>query len=644
MSNQDRVAEYYDTAIFGCAGRMRLFLAAVLSATLAAAASPREDEWPVYGHDPGGTKYSPLGQINRRNVTSLRVAWTFHTGDMYDPQGHGGKKTAFESTPLYIDRVLYVTTPFGRLIALDPDTGAQKWAFDPKSDIKAGFGDFANRGAAAWVDSKTRQRRLFVASIDARLFAIDAATGNACDDFGTGGLVDLRRGLRNAPHYKAEYEETSPPAVIGDLVVVGSGVADNNYVDAASGEVRAFDARTGKLVWTWDPMPGQRTGAANTWSIISTDPERNLVFLPTGSASPDYYGGERPGNNLYANSLVALHAATGKIAWHFQTVHHDLWDYDVASQPTLFTAQRNGKQVPAIAVGSKTGNLFLLNRETGEPIFGVEERPVPSSDVPGEKASPTQPFPVLPKPVAPQSLTPETAWGQTDEDRKWCQDMLRSKRSEGIFTPPSVNGSIIFPGNIGGIAWGGTAFDAERRLLVIPTNRLAAYIRLIPRDQFDAQEGKEPNVEYARQRGTPYGLARTWLMSSKFVPCNPPPFGTLMAIDASTGEKKWESTMGALPWLPEDVGEKLGSPALGGPIVTGGGLVFLGATLDPYLKAYDVETGVLLWKGKLPTSARATPMTYRTAKGRQYVVIAAGGHDAPNSPMSDALVAFALGE
>jgi quinoprotein glucose dehydrogenase len=620
---------------------MKLLIAAVSLTALLAAASP-DAEWPVYGHDPGGTKYSPLGQITTRNVKNLRIAWTYHTGDMYDPKGRGGKVSAFECTPLFVNGTLYVTTPFGRLIALDPDTGAKKWTFDPKSDITAGFGDFANRGASTWVDRNTGQRRLFVATIDGRLFAIDAKTGKALDSFGTGGLVDLRKGLRNPPHYKAEYEETSPPAVIGNLVIVGSGVADNNYVDAASGEVRAFDARTGKLAWTWDPMPGQHTGAANTWSIISTDPERNLVFLPTGSASPDYYGGERPGNDLYADSLVALHADTGKMAWYFQTVHHDLWDYDVAPQPTVFTLRRNGKSIPAIAVGSKTGNLFLLNRVTGKPIFGVEERPAPKSGVPGEKTSPTQPFPVLPKPLVPQSLTADTAWGATAEDREWCRQMIAGKLAEGIFTPPSIGGSIIFPGNIGGIAWGGEAFDPAHQLLIVPTNRLAAYIRLIPRDKFDAEEGKEPGVEYARQRGTPYGLARIFLLNPRKIPCNPPPFGTLVAIDASTGEKKWEHTVGALPWLPEDLAGNWGSPALGGPIVTGGGLVFIGATLDPYLKAFDVQTGELLWKGKLPTSARATPMTYRTAKGKQYVVIAAGGHDAPGSPQGDALVAFAL--
>lgn len=608
---------------------------------LAQSGSPRETDWPVYGHDSGGTKYSALSDINKGNVKTLDVVWTFHSGDIYDPKGHGGKQSAFECTPLFIDGTLYMTTPFGRVIALDPDTGREKWSFDPKSRYRAGFGDFANRGPAAWVDSKTRERRIFVATIDARLFAVDASTGKAIDSFGNGGVVNLRTGLRNSPSATWEYEETSPPAVIGDLVIVGSGVPDNQRVDAASGEVRAFDARTGKLVWTWDPMPGQKTGAANTWSIISTDPQRHLVFLPTGSASPDYYGGERLGNDLYANSLVALHAETGKMAWYFQTVHHDLWDYDIASQPTLYTMHRDGKDIPAIAVGSKTGNLFLLNRETGEPIFGVEERPVPASDVPGEKASPTQPFPVLPKPLVPQRLTAENVWGPTEEDRKWCADFMKGKRAEGIFTPPSVQGSIIFPGNIGGMAWGGAAFDSRRGLLIIPTNRWAAYIRLIPRDKFDNQVGKEPEVEYARQRGTPYGLARTWLFTPDKVPCNAPPLGALTAIDVSTGEQKWQVPLGTFPWHSDwPDADKIGSPSLGGPIATAGGVIFIGGTFDTCFRAFDSDTGAELWKTKLPAAARATPMTYRTAKGKQYVVIAAGGFDGQTP--SDALVAFAL--
>lgn len=620
-------------------------LSGLLACVLAASAAPLKDgDWPVYGRDAGGSRYSPLAEIDRKNVTRLQVAWTFHTGDMYDPKGKGGKRSAFETTPLFVDNTLYITTPLGRVIALDPDLGTQKWAFDAKCNITAGWGDFATRGAATWVDSDTGRRRIFAATIDARLFAIDAQSGKAIDDFGTGGLVDLRKGLRNPPRETWEYEETSPPAVIGDVVVVGSAAADNQWVDGASGEVRAYDARTGKLRWTWDPMPGQRTGAANAWSILSADPGRNLVFVPTGSASPDYYGGERPGNDLYANSVVALRADTGKMAWHFQTVHHDLWDYDVASQPVLFTLRRDGKEVPAIAVGSKTGNLFLLHRETGEPLFGVEERPVPKSDVPGEASSPTQPFPVLPKPLVPQKLTAAEAWGATEADRKWCEEKIQASRAEGMFTPPSLRGSVIFPGNIGGMAWGGAAFDPERGLLLVPTNRLAAFIRLIPRDKFDEELRKHPDdVEFAPQRGTPYGLARSWLLTPRKIPCNPPPFGTLTAIDASTAQVKWEVPLGTLAWLADNpAAAKLGSPSLGGLIVTGGGLVFVAGTLDTYFRAFDVETGAELWKGKLPTSARAMPMTYRSAKGKQYVVIAAGGHDAPILPQGDALVAFTL--
>ncbi len=611
-----------------------LILAGVL-----AAAPMKDSEWPAYGRDGSGAKYSPLAAINRKNVKNLKVAWTFHIGDMHASNG-GGRASAFECTPLFVDNTVYVTSGFGRVIALDPDTGKQRWAYDPRIDQNAGYGDFANRGAATWVDPKTKARRIFVAPIDARLIALDAETGKPFPDFGNRGQIDLRVGLRNPPASLSEYEETSPPAVIGDLVIVGSGVADNGRVNAASGEVRAFDARTGKPRWTWDPMPGQRTGAANAWSIISVDPERNLVFIPTGSASPDYYGGERPGNDLYADSVVALRADTGEMVWHFQTVHHDLWDYDVASQPTLYTIK--GK--PAIAVGSKTGHLFLLDRLTGKPLFGVEERPVPKSDVPGERASPTQPFPLLPAPLVPEQLKPEDAWGANEEDRKWCEARIRGLRSEGAFTPPSVKGSLIVPGNIGGMAWGGSAFDPARNLLIVPTNRLPSVARLIPRADYDAAKKAGHEGEFASQAGTPYGMWRNFLMTPGKMPCNAPPWGALAAIDVNTGAKKWEVPLGALPWLAANpLAAKWGSINLGGPIVTGGGLAFIGATLDPFLRAFDVETGAELWKGELPTSARATPMTFQSASGKQFVVIAAGGHEAgPGWKQGDSLVAFAL--
>ena len=602
-----------------------------------------DGDWPVYGHDAAGTKYSPLDQINTANVSQLRVAWTFHAGDLYDPHGKGGKPSAFETTPLYVDGTLYLTTAFGRLIALDPVTGKEKWNFAPRVNTTAGYGDFANRGAATWLDSKTGRRRMFVATIDAQLVAVDAATGKAIDAFGKGGVVNLRTGLRNAPESISEYEETSPPTVIGDVVVVGSGIADNGRVQAASGEVRGYDVRTGVLRWTFDPMPGTSTGAANAWSIFSADAERNLVFVPTGSASPDYYGGERPGANQYANSVVALRGDTGKVVWSFQTVHHDLWDYDVASQPVLITIERGGRSIAAVAVGSKTGHLFLLERETGKPIFGVEERPVPKSDVPGEAASPTQPFPLLPKSLAPQNLT--EAWGPTEEDRAWCAAAIGKLRNEGVFTPPSLQGTLAVPGNIGGLAWGGVAFDPVHQLLLAPTNRLVAQVQLIPRKVYD-HDPHEEGYEYAAQKGTPYGMRRKFLLSPHGAPCNRPPWGTLSAVDTTTGLVKWEVPVGYIPWSRDPRAREYGSPSLGGPIVTGGGVIFMGGTFDAHLRALDVMSGKELWEGDLPWSARATPMTFRGPNGKQYVVIAAGGHGtgrvSAGGEQGDALVAFAL--
>ena len=597
-----------------------------------------EGEWHNYGNDAGGQRFSPLKQVNRSNVAQLKIAWTYRTGDAYTPPR--GRPTAFEATPLYVDGSLYLATPLGRILALDPSTGRLKWAYDAKVQKDAGFGDFASRGVSLWT-SRSGERRIFFATVDGRLIAVEARTGQPVKSFGRNGFVDLRNGLRIPPREFSSYEQTSPPVVARNTVIVGSAVADNGSTEMPSGEVRGFDAVTGKLKWTWDPMArSPRTGGANAWSVMAVDPVRNLVFIPTGAPSPDYYGGERPGDNRFANSIVALRADSGKLVWHFQTVHHDLWDYDVAFPPILFHVRRNGRDIAAVGSGPKSGSFFILERETGKPVFGVEERPVPQSDVAGEAAYPTQPFAVAPPPLAAQSITAADAWGPDDTSRRWCRDVMSKLRSDGVFTPPSVNGSLLLPGNVGGLAWGGAAFDPDQHLLFIPTNNLAAEVHLIPRAQFDGESRADRNLEggweFAEQRGTPYGMKRRLLRSPSGFPCTPPPWGSLHAIAADSGAVKWSVPTGQFGPVP-------GSISLGGPIATAGGLVFMAGTLDPKIRAYDSSTGKELWRGNLPTSARATPMTYLGRDRKQYVVIAAGGHGIPGmAPPGDYVVAFTL--
>jgi len=601
-------------------------------------------------------------EINRENVSKLKVAWTFHTGDVSDGS-HDRRRSGFETTPIVVEGTLYFTTPFNRVIALDPATGKQRWSYDPKIDLTLDYGDgLVNRGVATWLDSarpagKPCHRRIYEALQDARLVSLDAATGKPCLDFGDNGLVNLR----DVPGYRAGwYHMTSPPAVIDDLIVVGSAIDDNQRAQMPAGVVRAFDARTGALRWSWDPIPipaatsyenpaeenkAWQTGAANAWSIMAVDPQRDLIFVPTGSASPDFFGGLRPGDNKWANAVVALHAKTGKIVWGFQLVHHDLWDYDTASPPLLTTLRHHGRDVPVVIQGNKTGFLYVLNRDTGKPVFPVEERPVPQSDVPGESASPTQPFPVTPPPLAPQKISLDDAWGITPQDRETCRNWIRGLRNEGIFTPPSLQGSLAVPGNLGGMTWSGYAFDPLHSLLVVNTNNLIAKVKLIPRADFWRDEVRTENGDYAPQAGTVFGMFRRFLQAPSDLPCTAPPWGMLTAVDMTEGKVRWQVPFGSM----QDFGGKQspvppGSINLGGPIATAGGLVFIAGTFDPFLRAFDIESGKELWKAQLPASGHATPMTYRLGRnGKQYVVIAAGGHPKiTEESLSDALVAFAL--
>jgi quinoprotein glucose dehydrogenase len=644
---------------------MKGFHASMFSMLVASvcAAAPADGDWPHYGRTAGGDRHSPLAQIDRGNVAKLELAWEYKTGEAGIETGN---PTALETTPLVVDGLMYVSTPLGKVVALDPLTGRPRWSRDFEVRHKRYFGDWVTRGVSYWTDGVRKSgacsRRVIVATVDARLFAMDALDGRSCAGFGSNGEVDLVAGLRNQQSYGDEYEQTSPPAIINDLIVVGSAIADNNSTVGATGEVRGFDVRTGALRWTWYPVPqdpadpahgswrgpdAHRTGGANTWSVIAADPARDLVFLPTTSPAVDYYGVTRLGDNRYANSLVALRASTGKVAWHFQTVHHDLWDYDNAAPPALVKLP-DGRD--AVLQATKTAQLFAFDPTNGTPLFPVREVPVPKSDVPGEETSPTQPLSAIS--AGFRTLSADDLWAASPEALAECRARFAKLRYDGPFTPPSERGSLVLPANIGGMHWGGVSYDSGRGIVVMPNNRMPAVITLIPREKWKEMNekltsGERVGKEFTNMQGSPYVLQResVWLTNGPRSPCFKPPFGTLTAIDLRTGRTLWDVPLGTDEGLEKLGVAKLpagsGMVNLGGPITTAGGLVFIGSTLDAYLRAFDIETGGELWKYKLPAGGKATPMTYRGADGRQYVVIAAGG-DGKAWGKADSIMAFAL--
>ncbi len=617
--------------------------------------------WTQYGGDAGGSRYSGAAVITPGNVASLERAWVYSTSDIKS-KPEAMRRSAGETTPILVEDSLVFCTPFNEVIALDPGTGAEKWRHDPRINLEQRpANQFVCRGVAYWKSADAGGAcavRIFSGTNDGRLIALDAKSGAPCSDFGDGGVVTIDPGMELV--WPGEYQITSAPTIAGDIVVVGSSIGDNTRVKAPKGAVRAYDVRSGALRWEFDPIPRSADepnaadwkgtfprveGHANAWAPMSYDAGRDLLFVPTSSPSPDFFGGLRPGDNRYANSIVALKARTGEVAWAFQTAHHDVWDYDVPAQPALLTVTANGEPHDVVALVAKTGLLFVLDRDTGAPFLPVEERATPQEGAaPGEALSPTQPFPTATPPLVPDRVAPKDAFGLTWFDKRYCEKAIKALRADGLFTPPTEQGTLFLPFTGGGGNWGGGAYDASRNLFVINMSNLAHRIQLIPAKDVEAVEEVFHDSEVSPQEGAPFGMRRDLLLSPLDLPCTPPPWGVLAAIDLSDGHIVWRRTLGTIEDLTGGaIKAELGTPTQGGPMITAGGLIFVAGTLDYYLRAFDVETGKALWKGRLPTSANATPMSYEW-RGRQYVAIFAGGYSRIGTPPGDELIAFALPE
>lgn len=627
-------------------------------------------EWPVHSGDKAGTRYSPLDQINRSNVEKLDVAWIYSSGEI---KRHPDKisQSVEQNIPILAAGNLIVCTPFNRVIALDPGSGKELWVFDP--DVAMDLGkesQYTCRGVAQWKDTSNIENdndfnaentqcktRLIFGTVDFRIFALDARTGERCVDFGENGEVQSDPGKEQI--YPGEIQYLMPPAIIGDVAVFGSALPDYARTDGMSGKVRAIDVRSGRKLWefntipttaddpamqTWEGTGASQTGGGNVWGNISVDEQRDLVFLPVSNATADTYGGHRPGNNLYTGSLVALRGTTGQVVWHYQIVHHDLWGWDVAPQPLLVDLMIDGLPVPVVVQNTKQGLIFVLNRETGEPIFSIEERPVPQGDVAGEWYSPTQPFPLQPPPLIEPGFGPEDAWGITFYDRNKCRDKLAKLDYGNLYTPPSERGTLMFPWSGGGANWGGPAYDPTRQRMIINITRVVAKVKLVPTqsDESAIHDYNPMDESITAMTGTPYTVEKAFVMSPFGAPCNSPPWGELVAVNLAKGSIEWRVPLGSIEeQLPIPIPLEWGVPNFGGPVITAGGLIFIAATIDQKFRAFDIDTGKKLWQIKLPAGAQTTPITYQV-NDRQYVVITAGGHKSLGNKRGDFVVAYSL--